>query len=95
MVDQVIARLHRSNQLMHRLAGVDEVLLFLLELVFAVVIVVLICRLAIVRPWAWPFIRAQVVFADTSVRFLPEYSDPRVVQAMTTINGKEDVSQPQ
>jgi len=35
---------------------------------------------------------AQVGLADGSVRFLPDDTDPRGVEAMTTINGGEDVS---
>jgi prepilin-type processing-associated H-X9-DG protein len=34
----------------------------------------------------------DVALADGSVRFLPENTDPRAVEAMTTINGGEDVS---
>jgi prepilin-type processing-associated H-X9-DG protein len=35
---------------------------------------------------------AQVGLADGSVRFLPDDTDPRMLEAMTTINGGEDVS---
>jgi len=36
---------------------------------------------------------AQVAFADQKTRFLPNDIDPRMVEAMTTINGGEDVSE--
>jgi prepilin-type processing-associated H-X9-DG protein len=36
---------------------------------------------------------AQVLFCDGSTRFLPESTDPQLIQAMTTIAGGEDVSE--
>jgi prepilin-type processing-associated H-X9-DG protein len=35
----------------------------------------------------------DVAFADGGVRFLPDDTDPVAVEAMTTINGGEDVSE--
>jgi prepilin-type processing-associated H-X9-DG protein len=35
---------------------------------------------------------AQVAFVDGHTEFLTDATDPRVVQAMMTINGGEDVS---
>ena len=56
-------RLARANQILYRLTGADEVLLFFLEQVLAIVIVVFICRLAVVRPRTWRSIRRELLIS--------------------------------